>query len=327
MTRLPIRRLGTTGLDATPIGLGLAALGRPAYITPGREDDYGIDRSVAAMEQRCHELLDAAFAAGIRYIDTARSYGRAEAFLASWLRKRSLPEGVVTIASKWGYSYVGDWRVDARVHELKDLSAGNLRTQIAESRALLGGHLAAYQIHSATLESGVLDDRAVIDGLRTLRSDGLAIGLTVTGPRQADTIRRALEVMVDGVRLFQLVQATWNMLERSAGDALADASDAGLAVIVKEALANGRLTGKDAEPGLAPLRRYAASCGTTEDVIAIAAALAQPWADVVLSGAVTVGQLASNLRALQLSHAASDWPEIDESPSEYWASRSARPWS
>ena len=52
---------------------------------------------------------------------------------------------------------------------------------------------------------------------------------------------------VGGVNPFQSVQATWNLLERSAGPALADAHAAGWGVIVKEALANGRLAERDQE--------------------------------------------------------------------------------
>jgi aryl-alcohol dehydrogenase-like predicted oxidoreductase len=40
-------------------------------------------------------------------------------------------------------------------------------------------------------------------------------------------------------RLFQTVQATWNLLERSAGAALAEAHAAGCGVIVKEAVPTG----------------------------------------------------------------------------------------
>ena len=36
------------------------------------------------------EVLDAAYGAGVRYFDAARSYGRAEQFLGSWLRARGL---------------------------------------------------------------------------------------------------------------------------------------------------------------------------------------------------------------------------------------------
>jgi aryl-alcohol dehydrogenase-like predicted oxidoreductase len=72
------RQLGRTGLAVSRIGLGLAAVGRPAYITLGRAADLGPDRSVDSMRTRSHALLDAAYAAGVRYVDAARSYGRAE---------------------------------------------------------------------------------------------------------------------------------------------------------------------------------------------------------------------------------------------------------
>jgi len=306
---IPVRELGATGLMVSRLGLGLAALGRPAYINSGRQEDFGTDRSVAAFERRCHEMLDAAYAAGIRYIDAARSYGEAEHFLGTWLRTRNPPMGSVTIGSKWGYSYVGSWRLDASVHEVKDLSIDTLRRQIGESRLRLGDRLRLYQIHSATIESGVLENESVLRELLQLRSTGLVVGVTVSGPAQADVIRRALDVDIDGVNPFQVVQATWNLLERSAGGALAEAQSRGWGVIVKEALANGRLTERG-DGGR----------------VALAAALSQPWADVVLSGAVTIEQLGSNLTALALTKQAGDWPDIAESPAEYWARRSALPW-
>ena len=44
------------------------------------------------MEARGHAVLDEAWAAGVRYFDAARSYGRAEEFLARWLaRGGSIP--------------------------------------------------------------------------------------------------------------------------------------------------------------------------------------------------------------------------------------------
>jgi len=294
----------------TPIGLGLAALGRPGYITLDREKDFGSDRSVATMERRCHEVLNAAYDAGIRYFDAARSYGYAERFLASWLRKRALPPKAVTVGSKWGYTYIGDWQVDARVHEVKDHSLAALRRQIEESRALLGDYLDIYQIHSATLESGVLEDHAVLAELNTLRASGLTIGMSVSGPRQGEVIRRALAVRVDGINPFQSVQATWNLLEPSAGPALAEAHDAGWGVISKEALSNGRLADRDQD--------------------AIAAALAYPWADVVLSGAVTAAQLRSNLGALGLRLSPDQLAELSnvaEPTDHYWKVRGRLSWS
>jgi aryl-alcohol dehydrogenase-like predicted oxidoreductase len=327
---VPTRPLGSTGLQVSPIGLGLAALGRPAYIDLGRDADLGPDRRVAALERRCHEVLDTAFDRGVRYLDAARSYGRAEAFLASWLVARGLGPGEVTVGSKWGYTYVGDWRLDAETHEVKDHSLAALTRQAAETRALLGDHLDLYQVHSATLDSGVLEDRAVLAELARLRDSGVVVGLSASGPGQGDTIRRALEVTAEGVAPFACVQATWNLLEPSAGPALAQARAAGWGVIVKEAVANGRLTPHGQGPATAVLGRVAAGHGVGVDAVALAAVLANPWADVVLSGAVTTGQLDDNLAALEVELGPEELEELAglaEPPERYWESRAGLPWS
>ena len=306
----------------TTIGLGLAALGRPGYLNVGHGDDLGEDRSVEALERRCHSVLDAAYEGGVRHFDAARSYGRAEEFLASWLDARGLGAEAVTVSSKWGYTYTADWEVDADPPEVKDLSVATLKRQWAETRRWLGRWLSLYQIHSATVSSGVLDDAAVLEELARLRSSGVAVGLTVTGTDQAETIDRALER--GG---FDSVQATYNLLERSAGPALERAHAAGLRVMVKEVVANGRLTPRG---DCAPLEAVAARLGASSDAVAIAAVLSRPWVDVVLTGASTREQLESNLAALGLP-----WSdELDEElaglaePTErYWDTRSALPWT
>jgi aryl-alcohol dehydrogenase-like predicted oxidoreductase len=312
-----ITTLGRSGLRVTRIGLGLAALGRPAYINLGHAVDVGGDTEVAALERQAHAVLDAAYAGGVRYFDAARSYGNAEAFLASWLEQRGPGRDAVTVGSKWGYRYTGNWRVDAEVHEVKELSAEILRGQLAETRELLGDHLRLYQIHSATLESGVLNDREVLEELAQLRASGVLIGLTTSGADQAATIERAL-----AVGGFDSVQATWNLLERSAGPALAAAHAAGCGVLVKEALANGRLTERGDVPELVEAARRA---GATPDAVALAAVLAQPWVDVVLSGAATVEQLESNLAALEVEPEQLDG--LVEDPETYWEKRGALPWN
>jgi aryl-alcohol dehydrogenase-like predicted oxidoreductase len=221
------------------VGLGLAALGRPGYINVGHAQDLGADYGPAAMERRCHAVLDAAWQAGVRWFDAARSYGRAEEFLADWLRAREIAPGAATVSSKWGYTYTAGWRVTAEHHEVKDHSLAALERQLGESRALLGAHLSLYQVHSATLESGVLDNRDVLARLGALRDGGLPVGLTLSGPRQRETLERALGVVVGGAPLWSTVQATWNLCERAVEPALRAAKQAGLRVIAKEVLANG----------------------------------------------------------------------------------------
>jgi aryl-alcohol dehydrogenase-like predicted oxidoreductase len=313
------RTLGASGLPVSPIGLGLAALGRPGYLNLGHGDDLGVDKSVAALRAHAHAVLDAAYEDGVRYFDAARSYGRAEEFLASWLELRGIEPGAVTVGSKWGYAYTANWQVDADPPEVKDLSAATLRRQLGETRERLGPWLSLYQIHSATVESGVLDDAEVMGELERLRSSGVALGLTVTGTDQAETIERALER--GG---FDSVQATYNPLERAAGAALAHAHEAGMGVIVKEALANGRLTPRG---DCAPLRQAASRLGASEDAVAIAWVLAHPWVDVVLSGAATADQLRSNLVALSLKPNVADLADLGEPSDRYWSTRSELSWT
>src|SRR5215469_2887714 len=222
--RMPAATPGIGGPVVSRIGLGLAALGRPAYITGGREDDLP-DRSVAGLRARTLSMLDAAYAAGIRYIDVARSYGRAEEFLGSWLAERGYPD--VVAGSTWGYRYTGGWRLDADQQEVKERSLAMFTAQLAQSRALLGERLALYQVHSVTPDSGLFADIPLLTALARLRAGGVIIGLTTSGPRQADTIRRALNLTVDGQQLVSVAQVTWNLLEPSAGPAAAEASAAG----------------------------------------------------------------------------------------------------
>ena len=111
-------------------------------------------------------------------------------------------------------------------------------------------------------------------------------------------------------------------MEPSAGSATAEAAAAGWAVLVREAVANGRLTAAGGPP--APLTALAAGRGVTEDAIALAAALAQPWASVVLSGAVTRARLDENLAALTVGLLPA--LSLAETPDGYWAQRAARPW-
>ncbi|NQX05862.1 aldo/keto reductase [Rathayibacter sp. VKM Ac-2856] len=302
--------------SSTPhLGLGLAAVGRPAYITAGREGDLGPPgrRSVDALRARSHELLDTAWDEGIRFLDVARSYGLAEEFLGGWLAAHPERRAELTVESKWGYEYVGDWAMDAAVHERKEHSVAMLERQWPATLAALGGAPDRYLVHSITPESPALVEKALLDRLRGLAGSGVTVGLSTSGPEQARTIRLALAIPYSP---FSTVQTTWNLLERSAGAALVEAHDAGWTVVVKEALANGRLVGDRAPEALRRLP------GAPEDV-ALGAALGQPWTDVVLIGAATPEQLRENVRAR-----ARAVPEgvVAQDAGEYWRERAALAW-
>ncbi len=303
--------------------LGLAVLGRPAYINTGSSATV-TDRTVEALQDNTFAVLDAAMAAGIDWVDAARSYGLAEQFLGRWFAARR-PDPAPTVSTKWGYAYVGGWRTDAEVHEVKEHSLERFRSQWRESRAELDGVIGLYQVHSLTPDSPLFEDRGLLAAMAGLADDGVAVGFSTSGPRQAETIRRALRLWVDGRGLFSAVQATWNLYERSAGEALAEAGAAGLTVMVKESLANGRLA---TEPPDA-LRELAERAQATVDAVALAAVAAQPWVDRVVLGPADTDQLVSNLQAdlVRLDDADLDrLAGLAQDPDTYWTARAALPW-
>jgi aryl-alcohol dehydrogenase-like predicted oxidoreductase len=318
------------------LGLGLAALGRPGYVTLNHAADLGGRYDPSAMEFHAHQVLDAAFNAGVRYVDAARSYGRAEDFVASWLRKREIEPSEIVVASKWGYTYTAGWSTSAKQHEVKDHSLAAFERQLGESVERLGRYLSLYQIHSVTAEGKTLEDEALIDAIARLRERGISAGLSASGAGQAVAIRRAIEVRRDGRRVFDAVQATWNLLERGPESALQDAHTAGMKVIVKEVLANGRLThgNRDHDDVLfspvSRIRQLAESHGMATEMLALAAALARPWADVVLTGAATVEQIQSSAGARGIAYDAEleeQLRSVSVNSAEYWRARSTFRWN
>lgn len=304
----------------TQLGLGLAALGRPEYLTVGHSDSIEGRFDPTALEELCHAVLDAAWERGLRHLDVARSYGLAERFLGSWLTRHPDRREKLVIGSKWGYAYVADFRQGAAVHEVKEHSVARFADQWPQTLRELGGAPDHYLIHSVTPDSPALSDSALLDDLRAVAESGSTrIGISTSGPHQAEVVDAALDIGI-----FGSVQSTWNPLEPSVGPALARAHDAGWFVVVKEAMANGRLVSEDSA-----LARRADSAGVGRDALALAIALAQPWADVVLSGAATATQLEQNVAALGVDRRLVDAgiEDIAESPDSYWDNRSRLEWT
>ncbi|KQT93624.1 aldo/keto reductase [Marmoricola sp. Leaf446] len=306
------------------IGLGTAALGRPEYLNLGHGEDLdshaGPERyDVPRLRSHALAVLDAAWDAGVRHYDAARSYGAAEEFLGDWLAAAPGRRREVRLGSKWGYTYVAGFAPGAAEHETKDHTATTLDRQWPETLAALGGPPDLYLVHSLTSDSPALGDDAVLGRLRDLAADGVRVGLSTSGADQADVLLRALALPGSP---FSTVQSTWNPLEPSAGAALARAHDAGWLVVVKEAMANGRLAGPRSV--LAPA---AAELSSTPDAVALAVAAAQPWADVVLAGASTTTQLRANLAARDLAVPADGWEGVAEPAAAYWEHRRSLPWT
>ena len=228
------------------------------------------------------------------------------------------------------------WLICAQVdtggepHEVKDHSAAHLRQQWPESDDLVGSHLRLYQVHSATFDSGILDNVETHEALAALKRDrGWALGLSVSSPAQGAVVDAALKIEVNGERLFDAVQATYNVFEQAPGSSLAAAHQQGVEIIVKEAMANGRVLAD------ASLLRYAAELDCAPDAVALACVLAQPFEPHVLSGAVTADQVASNLGAIAVADRLRTDPELlgrimgetRQDSEAYWAERAALAWN
>lgn len=189
-----------------------------------------------------------------------------------------------------------------------------LQTQWPQTRSALGSTPDLYLVHSVTPKSPALSDLALLAGLRAVADEGTQVGITTSGPHQAHTINIAFALPSSP---FSAVQTTWNILERSAQRSLAAAADHGWTVIVKEVMANGRLA-----PGGTPeVDRLAVAAGATSDALAIGAALAQDWAHVIRSGAVTAAQLESNTRARPVSVDTAELDRLAIPADRYWAER------
>ena len=80
-------------------------------------------------------------------------------------------------------------------HEIKRHTLEVLEKQWEQSK-ILQPQLKLYQIHSATFESGVLDNKDVLTKLASLKAEGVAIGLSLSGPQQKEVLegKKALDL-------------------------------------------------------------------------------------------------------------------------------------
>jgi aryl-alcohol dehydrogenase-like predicted oxidoreductase len=321
-------QFGESSFKVSQIGLGMAALGRPGYINLGHNEDL-IDTSEEKMEAHARHMLQKAVDFGITYIDAAQSYGKAEQFLGRWLKDSTYGRHL-NVGSKWGYYYTAKWEIDASVHEIKDHTIERLAQQWPESKERLGANLKLYQIHSATFESGVLENSAVLEKLEEIRHKGYVIGLSLSGPNQAEVLRDAMKVRIGGSPLFGSVQATFNLLEQAVRPALQKAYDNGLGVIVKEGLANGRLTSRNEEAFVKILASVAAKHQVSVDAIALAYIMQEDFVTTVLSGAATEAHLRSNVTAKKVALDMADLmvlSNVKMDSEKYWNQRSKLTWN
>ena len=312
------------------LGLGTAALGRPQYINVRQEDCDNSD--LATFRKHSFSVLEDAYNSGIRYFDTAPGYGLAEELVLRWLQTKN--DKSIEVATKWGYTYTANFDANATVHEVKEHSLSKLDEQWHFSKQLLP-YLKVYQIHSATLETGVLENKEVLEQLAFLKKEhNLKIGLTTTGTNQVEVIKKALDVFVDDEQLFDLFQVTYNFLDQSLKEVSDELINQKKSIVIKEALANGRIFKNENylhyNKMYATLESLSKKYNVGVDAISLKYCEQTITNSIVLSGASDSEQLKENLK-LNTFTLSKDEIELLNSfkikPEFYWKERKELQWN
>ena len=312
-------------MSKTKIGLGLAALGRPEYINI--KTDNEVDQTEEAFKQNTRNVLDFAYQKGIRYFDTAPSYGKGEAFLQEWNNSKKHKD--VILSTKWGYTYVANWELGYQgKHEIKEHSIDKLSEQWQVSKNLLP-QLKIYQVHSATFESEILKNTIVLNKLHDIKTEfGLQIGITTSGPNQKDVINEALKIKINNQPLFDSFQITYNVLEQSTLSILKTLKQHNKTIIIKEALANGRVFNDNKYSN--QLKHISKKYGVGIDALALRFVIDSIQPNYVLSGASNTKQLEENLKALNFNltqEEINNLSTLKNNPEAYWSERNELEWN
>lgn len=318
-------------MSNSKIGLGLAALGRPDYINIRSKNN--VDKSVGGFKDNALKVLDESYVLGVRDFDVAPSYGLGEQFLLEWNTSRKHSD--VNLSTKFGYTYVANWEVGfSGKHEIKEHSIAKLNEQWDVSKALLP-NLKIYQVHSATLDSGVLSNSDVLTRLHELKQQyHLKIGITSSGTEQVKIIEEAQKVTFDGEDLFDSYQVTFNIFEQSCYHILKQLLAKNKTIIIKEALANGRVFRNRNFPEYQSVYGYLEQLSNKYavgiDAIALRFIVDDLEPSTILSGASNGHQLKQNLKALNFELEDDEILKLKSfavSPLNYWHERNDLKWN
>lgn len=216
---LPLaRRLDLLNLRLSPIGYGAFKIGRNVGTKYDRAYELPDDTTVA-------HLLNGILDLGITYIDTAPAYGASEEHIGRAISRR---RGEFTLSTKVGEFFEnGVVRYDfssAAVRQSVEASLRRLRTDVLD----------IVFIHSTHDDLRIVEQTDVVATLLSLRDAGLIRGIGLSG--YTTEACRAAMAWADALMV------EYHPGEESLAPVIAEAHAAGVAVIVKKALASGRLS-------------------------------------------------------------------------------------
>ena len=314
LQEMEYRRLGSTGLKISRLGLGCGNFGgvgsAPAFFGMGETEDQAF------------ELMDRARDAGINFFDTADAYGggRSEAFIGRWLKTKGSQVRQQLLLSSKVFNPVGPGPND------RGLSRRQIVRQVdASLERLQTDRLDMYLIHEPDPDTrleetlGALDDvrragKVLYVGASNIEAWRLARGLSIS-----DAHRFAR---------FEWVQNSYSLLDRAPERELFPlCEDRGVGFTAFSPLAGGWLTGKyqremtypagsrmtlRPEPyrhleteaiytGLEAVSNEARSRGVGMTALALAWVLGHPRVDAAIIGPRSPSHLDAALEALTVS--------------------------
>jgi len=307
--------LGRSGVEVGPLGFGAAGIG---------------NLYTAVSDEQAHEAIDAAWAAGLRYFDTAPHYGigLSERRLGAALRAR--PRTEYTISTKvgrrlepWdggGDDLANGFAVPATHRRVWDFSADGVRRSLEESLTRLGlDRVDAVYLHDPD-DHAEQAFREAYPALEKLRSEGV-VGAVGAGMNQAGMLARFVrDTDVDMV----LCAGRYTLLDqRALTDLLPAAQERGTSVVVGGAFNSGLLA--DPRPGATynytqasaelldralRLKTLAGRHGTTLRAAALAFCAAHPAVASVLVGTRSAAEVRDCAEQFTARVPAGFWQEL-----------------
>ncbi|HEY7291923.1 MAG TPA: aldo/keto reductase [Vicinamibacterales bacterium] len=225
------RRLGSTGLKISRLGLGCGNFGgigsAPEFFGKGES------------EAEAYALMDRALDAGINFFDTANAYGggRSESYIGRWLKAKGSAAREKILLSSKVFNPVGPGPND------RGLSRAHILRQVDESLARLQtDRLDMYLVHEPDPDTPLDETLAALDDLID-SGKVLYIGCSNF---EAWRLARALWIAdVRKLARFEWVQNSYSVLDRAAEREMFPLLDeTGVGFTAFSPLAGGWLTGK-----------------------------------------------------------------------------------
>jgi aryl-alcohol dehydrogenase-like predicted oxidoreductase len=205
------------GSRRVEFGLGLIGIGKP----------WGFANAVVPNERQALALLERAFALGVRYFDTAPSYGVSEERLGRYLSALTPGErSQIRIATKFGEH----WDT-AKGEPFVEHSFDALRRSLDGSVARLG-RIDFLQLHKTTPQALGSSD------LARAWEYAATLGITAIGASVSDLA--SAEIAIAGAG-YGILQFPYNVAQHTFGDVLERAAARGMKVAINRPFGMGRM--------------------------------------------------------------------------------------